>query len=92
MAYREPIQGQLWYNWRQRKLTELMGLQERDDSSSLYSDNSENCILPEYTVVDTNQSQSRSQQANLMHFQLLLSSTLLFFQNILRAMSKAMHM
>lgn len=52
MAYREPVQGQLWYNWRQRKLTELMGLQETDDTSSLYSDNSENCILPEHTVVD----------------------------------------
>jgi hypothetical protein len=55
MAYREPIQGQFWYNWRQRKLTELMGLQERDDTSSLYSDNSENCILPEHTVVDTHE-------------------------------------
>jgi hypothetical protein len=52
MAYREPVQGQLWYNWRQRKLTELMGLQERDNTSSLYSDNSENCILPKHSVVD----------------------------------------
>lgn len=34
---------------------ELMGLRESDDTSSLYSDNSENCMLPEYNVVDTHE-------------------------------------
>lgn len=32
---------------------ELIGLQESDNTSSLYSDNSENCILPKHIVVNT---------------------------------------